>query len=49
LSGLLEDLEGGKTYVPEFNSLVAFNVPRDHVVTPVTGTRYARALPIYPY
>lgn len=37
--GLLEDLEGGKTYVPEFNSLVAFNVPRDHVVTPVTGTR----------
>mgnify|MGYP001036961305 CR=1 FL=1 len=42
-SGLLEDLEGGKTYVPEFNSLVAFNVPRDHVVTPVTGTRYALA------
>jgi hypothetical protein len=42
-AGLLEDLEGGKTYVPEFNSVVAFNVPRDHVVTPVTGNRFVRA------
>lgn len=33
--GLLIDCETGDCYVPEFNSLVAFRIPRFHVVTPV--------------
>lgn len=37
--GLLIDLEGGKTYVPEFNSAVIFRVPRFHEVTPVKTHR----------
>lgn len=30
--GLLLDLETGKEYVPEFNSLIAFKIPRMHEV-----------------
>eukprot|EP01124_Arcella_intermedia_P018905 TRINITY_DN26028_c0_g1_i1.p1 TRINITY_DN26028_c0_g1~~TRINITY_DN26028_c0_g1_i1.p1 ORF type:complete len:182 (-),score=53.41 TRINITY_DN26028_c0_g1_i1:77-622(-) len=41
--GNFVDLVEDKLYVPEFNSLVAFQVPRLHEVTPVTSThsRYA--------
>eukprot|EP00123_Amoebidium_parasiticum_P014006 comp22278_c0_seq1/m.32971 comp22278_c0_seq1/g.32971 ORF comp22278_c0_seq1/g.32971 comp22278_c0_seq1/m.32971 type:complete len:654 (-) comp22278_c0_seq1:315-2276(-) len=40
MGGLLTDVEGdGKSYVPEFNSAIAFRVPRYHVVTPVTCDR----------
>jgi hypothetical protein len=35
MGGLLIDCETGDEYVPEFNSLVAFRIPRFHVVTPV--------------
>jgi len=34
--GLLVDLESDTKYVPQFNSLIAFNVPRRHLVTAVT-------------
>lgn len=37
--GLLVDIEGGRTYVPEFNSLVAFRIPRYHQVTKVLVNR----------
>lgn len=36
MGGNLADLTGDETYVPEFNSLVAFRVPRMHEVTPCT-------------
>eukprot|EP00890_Picochlorum_soloecismus_P001335 jgi/Picsp_1/2201/NSC_05665-R1_prolyl 4-hydroxylase alpha subunit len=35
MGGLLIDCETGDEFVPEFNSLVAFRIPRFHVVTPV--------------
>ncbi|KAJ9509626.1 hypothetical protein QJQ45_011374 [Haematococcus lacustris] len=40
--GLLLDLEapgGTRTYVPEFNSAIAFRIPRWHAVTPMTTDR----------
>jgi hypothetical protein len=37
--GLLLDLEGNKTYIPEYNSAVVFSVPRFHQVTRVLTTR----------
>lgn len=41
--GALVDLEGSiPTFVPEFNSLVAFAVPRWHAVEPVTTTTKPR-------
>ena len=35
MGGLLIDCETGDEYVPEFNSIVAFRIPRFHIVTPV--------------
>eukprot|EP00238_Polyblepharides_amylifera_P011596 CAMPEP_0196580980 /NCGR_PEP_ID=MMETSP1081-20130531/31818_1 /TAXON_ID=36882 /ORGANISM="Pyramimonas amylifera, Strain CCMP720" /LENGTH=348 /DNA_ID=CAMNT_0041901043 /DNA_START=76 /DNA_END=1122 /DNA_ORIENTATION=+ len=35
--GLFIDLEADKPYLPEFNNLVAFTVPRMHGVTPVVS------------
>jgi len=42
MGGVLKDLEGGKEYVPEFNSLVAFQVPRYHEVTAVAANSAPR-------
>jgi len=39
LGGALVDLVSTKRYVPEFNSLIAFRVPRMHAVEPVVGSR----------
>lgn len=36
MGGSLVDLTGDETYVPEFNSLIAFRVPRMHEVTACT-------------
>ena len=33
--GLLVDIEGSQTYIPEYNSAIIFQVPRFHQVTPV--------------
>jgi Rps23 Pro-64 3,4-dihydroxylase Tpa1-like proline 4-hydroxylase len=48
--GHLLDLEGGTTVVPEFNSAIAFTIPRYHQVTPVTGPnpRYSVSAPNAP-
>ncbi|CAE7587568.1 RIOX1 [Symbiodinium natans] len=35
--GAFQDLETGEEILPEFNTIVAFNVPRFHAVQPVTG------------
>lgn len=35
--GAFHDLETGEEILPEFNTLVAFHVPRFHAVLPVTG------------
>jgi Rps23 Pro-64 3,4-dihydroxylase Tpa1-like proline 4-hydroxylase len=35
--GVLIDIPTGTRYVPEFNSLVAFRIPRFHEVTAVTA------------
>lgn len=40
--GLLVDCESGTEYVPEFNSVVLFRIPRMHEVTPVTITSQKR-------
>ena len=37
--GHLKDIATGNTYVPEFNSLIAFRIPRWHEVTAVTAAR----------
>lgn len=37
--GYFVDLENDKLYLPSFNRLVAFRVPRMHAVTPVIGPR----------
>jgi len=37
--GLLVDGQTGDVYVPEFNSIVAFYVPRTHEVTPLAVAR----------
>ena len=37
--GLFVDHATGRRFVPEFNSLVAFRVPREHEVTRCTGDR----------
>ena len=37
--GAFVDHAESKTYVPEFNSIIAFRVPRLHEVTPVFGKR----------
>lgn len=39
MGGTLIDLVTGKEYVPQFNSIVAFQVPRFHEVTAVTTQR----------
>jgi hypothetical protein len=39
MGGVLLDLEGGQAFVPQFNSAVAFRVPRYHEVTPLTTQR----------
>jgi hypothetical protein len=39
LGGALIDLQTTKRYVPEFNSVIAFRVPRMHAVEPVVGPR----------
>jgi Rps23 Pro-64 3,4-dihydroxylase Tpa1-like proline 4-hydroxylase len=36
------DVETDARYVPEFNSLVLFRVPRQHLVEPVTQSEYPR-------
>lgn len=42
MGGVFRDLEGKKEFVPEFNSLVAFQVPRYHEVTAVAITSAPR-------
>lgn len=37
--GLLRDCVTNKVYVPQFNSVIAFKVPRYHQVTPVSSNR----------
>lgn len=37
--GLFIDLEADKPYLPTFNTLVMFRVPRMHGVTPVIGNK----------
>lgn len=39
LGGALVDLHCDKRYVPEYNSAIAFRVPRMHAVEPVVGPR----------
>ena len=39
MGGTLVDMETTRKYVPEFNSLIAFNVPRFHEVQAVTTNR----------
>jgi hypothetical protein len=38
--GLLQDLEGGATFVPQYNSAVVFRVPRYHEVTALATSRH---------
>lgn len=40
--GLLIDLEAGKTYVPVFNSIIMFRIPRMHKVTAVVTSTCPR-------
>lgn len=39
LGGALIDLQTNTKYIPEFNSVIAFRVPRMHAVEPVVGPR----------
>lgn len=39
MGGVLKDLKTGKEYIPEYNSLVAFRIPRFHEVTAVASER----------
>ena len=39
MGGILVDMETTRKYVPEFNSLIAFNVPRFHEVQALTTDR----------
>ena len=39
MGGILVDMETNRKYVPEFNSLIAFNVPRFHEVQALTTDR----------